>query len=237
MKREFLFSCYQSPRGKLLQALEIKYLKKSISVSCKQTVLQIGALDFEDEFIDCSLYQRFTILDNFAAGIYSATKIQAKAFNLPIQSEIIDLIILPHLLEFDAHRFQTMREVERILKPEGILIILNFNPWSVWLRSQYFWDKRLAESWQGHFITRSRILDWLKLLNFELKTTTEFEIDSFKTTIGSFSLNKNTLLATAYAIKAVKRRYTLIPLTPIKESAVTLNVATSLKSIHKDKMK
>jgi len=65
MKREFLFSCYQSPRGKLLQALEIKYLKKSIDVGCKQTVLQIGALDFEDEFIDCSLYQRFTILDNF----------------------------------------------------------------------------------------------------------------------------------------------------------------------------
>ncbi len=235
MKREFLFSCYQSPRGKLLQALEIKYLKKSITVGCKQTVLQIGALNFEDEFIDCSLYQRFIILDNFAAGTNFANKIQAKAFSLPVQSEVIDLIILPHLLEFDAHRFKTMREIERILKPEGILIILNFNPWSVWLRSQYLWDKRLAESWHGHFMTRSRILDWLKLLNFELKTTTEFEIDSFKTTIGNFNLNKNTILATAYAIKAVKRRYTLIPLTPVKESPATLNVATSLKSIQRIK--
>jgi hypothetical protein len=73
------------------------------------------------------------------------------------------------------------------------------------------------------------------LLNFELKTTTEFEIDSFKTTMGRFSLNKNTILATAYGIKAVKRRYTLIPLTPVKESSVTLNVARSLKSIQRIK--
>ena len=128
------------------------------------------------------------------------------------------MIILPHLLEFDAHRFQTMREVERVLKPEGSLIILSFNPLSLWLRTQYLWDKRLANSWQGHFISRSRILDWLKLLNFQLKTTTEFNINSYKTTNGAFSLNKDTILATAYAIKAIKRRYTLIPLTPVTSS-------------------
>ncbi|NOQ36810.1 MAG: methyltransferase domain-containing protein [Methylococcaceae bacterium] len=234
MKREFLFACYQSPKGKLLQALEIKYLKRSIDVGCKQTVLQIGALGFEDKFIDCALYQRFTVLDNSAAGTHFAAKIRAKAFNLPIQTESIDMIILPHLLEFDAHRFQTMREVERVLKPEGDLIILNFNPWSLWLRSQYLWDKRLADSWQGHFMTRSRILDWLKLLNFELKTTTEFNLNYFETTIGSFTFNKSTVSATAYAIKAVKRRYTLIPLTPAKGRPSAI-VASALESTQQQK--
>lgn len=237
MKREFLFACYQSPRGKLLRALEIKYLKKSIDLGCKQIVLQIGALNFENEFIDCALFERFTILDKLASGTTFAAKIRAKAFNLPIQTESIDMIILPHLLEFDAHRFQTMREVERVLKPEGDLIILSFNPWSVWLRSQYLWDKRLTNSWQGHFISRLRILDWLKLLNFELKTTTEFNVNSFKTTLGGFELNKATLLATAYAIRAVKRRYTLIPLTPATGSPATLNVATALKSTQRIKQK
>ena len=230
MKREFLFSCYQTPRGKLLQALEIEYLKAVIDVSYKQTLLQIGGLNFESEFIDCTLFQRFTILDNAGLGVNIAAKIQAKAFSLPIQSETIDMVILPHLLEFDAHRFQTMREVERILKPEGQLIILHFNPWSFWLRSQYFWDKRLADSWRGYFISRSRLLDWLKLLNFELKITTEFGLDSFKTTRGAFSLNQNTLLATAYAIKAVKRRYTIIPLTQVRGAPIGLNMASTLKS-------
>jgi SAM-dependent methyltransferase len=229
MKRAFLFSCYQTPRGKLLQALEIKYLRSVIDVSYQQILLQIGALGFEDEFVDDSLFQKFIILDNKGLGTDKSIKIQAKSFCLPIQSESVDRIILPHLLEFDAYRFQTMREVERILKPEGQLIILNFNPWSVWLKSQCFWDKRLSESWKGHFISRTRVLDWLKLLNFKIQFTTEFEIDSFRTTRGAFSLNKNTLLAPAYAIKAVKQRYTLMPLREGKIAPMRLNMAAALK--------
>ncbi len=230
MKRKFLFSCYQSPRGKLLQALESDYLTHAITVSCKQTILQIGSLGWENSFIDCSLYERFTIIDNLGEGYEYAHKIRAKAFSLPIQTASIDLIIVPHLLEFDAQRFQTMREIERILKPEGDLIILSFNPWSLWLRSQYLWDKKLADSWSGHFIPRSRILDWLKLLNFEVKSTAEFGIDSFKLTYNRFSMNKNTLLASAYAIKAVKRRYTLIPLTPAICEPQPLLVASGFES-------
>ncbi len=231
MKRKFLFSCYQSPRGKLLQALEVDYLKRSITVGCKQTVLQIGGLGWENEFIDCSLYQRYTILDTFGEGYQEASKIRARAFSLPIQTESIDLVILPHILEFDAQRFQTMREVERVLKPEGDLIVLTLNPWSLWLRTQYLWDRKLADSWwQGHFISRSRLLDWLKLLNFEVKTTAEFDIDSVKLNIGTFTLNKNTVLATAYAIKAVKRRYTLIPLAAESYESQPVFAASGLES-------
>ena len=227
MKREFLFACYQTPRGKLLRDLEIEYLKHAIDAGCKESILQIGGLDWENEFIDCSLFQRFFILDKAHKGWDGAKNIQARAFSLPIQTESMDWIILPHLLEFDAHRFQTLREIERVLKPEGHLIILNFNPWSVWLRSQYLWDKRLADSWYGHFIARSRLLDWMKLLNFEVRTHTEFNLTAFKTSAGACSLSKDTFLATTYALKVVKRRYTLIPLnsdvaemTPIQMSRV-----------------
>lgn len=233
MKRKFLFSCYQSPRGKLLQALESDYLAHAITAGCKQTILQIGSLGWENSFIDCSLYERFTIIDSLGEGWEQAHKIRAKAFSLPIQTASIDLIIVPHLLEFDAQRFQTMREIERILKPEGDLIILSFNPWSLWLRSQYLWDKKLADSWRGHFIPRLRVLDWLKLLNFEVKSTAEFGIDAFKLTHGGFSLNKNTLLASAYAVKAVKRRYTLIPLTPVIAEPTPLLAVTGLESSHR----
>jgi hypothetical protein len=230
MKRKFLFSCYQSPRGKLLQALETDYLTHVITAGCKQTVLQIGALGWENDFIDCSLYERFAIVDTLGEGYEQACKIRARAFSLPIQTASVDLIIVPHLLEFDAQRFQTMREIERILKPEGDLIILSFNPWSLWLRSQYLWDKKLADSWKGHFIPRARIMDWLKLLNFEVKSTAEFGIDSFKLVHGKFSLDKSTLFSSAYAVKAVKRRYTLIPLTPVTTLVQPLLVSTGMES-------
>lgn len=63
MKRNFLFAWYQTPRGKLLKELEIDYLRRSITVSCQQTILQIGGLGYEDEFIDCTLYKNYIVLD------------------------------------------------------------------------------------------------------------------------------------------------------------------------------
>ncbi|HSN22946.1 MAG TPA: methyltransferase type 11, partial [Methylomicrobium sp.] len=57
MKRDFLFSYYQTPRGEVLKQQEADYLQRSITVSCKQIIVQIGALGWENELIDCSLYK------------------------------------------------------------------------------------------------------------------------------------------------------------------------------------
>ncbi len=227
MKRKFLFSFYETPQGKLLQVLEKNYLKHSITVSCKQTVLQIGALGWESDFIDCSLYRQFSIVDIKSEGCQDAIKICARSFNLPIQSETVDLIIVPHMLEFDTNRFQTMREIERVLRPGGEVIILNFNSLNIWVRLQSLWDKKRSTSWLGHFISRSRITDWLKLLSFELISTSEFTLDSTLTTPGRFKLGRRTFFARAYAVKAIKRQYTLIPLTPIKARAPRLVASSS----------
>ncbi len=227
MKRKFLFSFYQTPQGKLLRILEKKYLRKSITVSCKQTILQVGSLGGESDFIDCSLYNKYYIIDSKGDGCPEAVKIRATSFNLPIQSDTVDLVLLPHILEFDANRFQTMREIERVLKPEGEVIILNFNPLNIWVRLQSIWDKKMSDSWRGYFISRARISDWLKLLNFELKTTSEFTLDSVLTTQEHFKFGKRTFFSMAYAVRAVKRRYTLIPLTPLKSKPSRLVSATS----------
>ncbi|GAB6140760.1 hypothetical protein JCM14076_14890 [Methylosoma difficile] len=230
MKRNFLFDCYQTPRGKLLRDLETEYLQKQITVSCQQTVLQIGGLGWEDEFIDCSLYKYYTILDAKNLGCKQARKIQAKAYRLPLQSESVDMIIVPHLLEFDAYRFQTMREIERVLKPEGVFLALNFNPWCFWIRCQYLWDIHLADSWRGHFIGRGRILDWLKLLNFEVTASSDFNLETISTQHGKFVRHYNSLASTAYAVKAIKRRYNLIPLTPVTNGIARLAMANTFNS-------
>jgi SAM-dependent methyltransferase len=226
MKRNFLFAWYQTPIGKLLRELEADYIQRSITVSCQQTILQVGGLGWENEFIDCSLYKHFIVLDAKNLGCNEALKIQAKAYHLPLQSDSVDMIILPHLLEFDAYRFQTIREVERVLKPEGIILILNFNPWSFWIRYQYLWDKKMADSWGGHFIGRSRIVDWLKLLNFEIGTTSHFFLNSVVTTYEKPGSRKHFFNGTAYAVKATKRRYNLIPLTPVKSRKSPLVLAS-----------
>ncbi|KAF3981632.1 MAG: class I SAM-dependent methyltransferase [Methylococcales symbiont of Hymedesmia sp. n. MRB-2018] len=231
MKRKFLFSFYETPHGKLLQKLECDYLRRSITVSCKQTIMQLGYLGWEYDFIDCSFFQKYSILDIESKGCANAVKIRAKSCRLPIQSETVDLVIVPHLLEFDANRFQTMREIERVLKAEGEVIFLNFNPLSFWIRLQFLWDIKMSDSWLGHFIMRRRISDWLKLLNFEITTTSEINLDSIKTTSGQFKLSKRTFFSMTYAVRATKRQYQLIPLTPIKFKTVSFATASNgLKS-------
>ncbi|MCQ8106315.1 class I SAM-dependent methyltransferase [Methylomonas sp. SURF-2] len=225
MKRKFLFALYQTPRGKLLQSMEAQYLKRCITVSCKQTQLQIGGLDWESEFVDCSLYRNYVILDGKGMGDSHALKVNAKAFNLPIQTESMDLVIIPHMLEFDAQRFRTMREVHRVLKPGGELVILNFNSLSLYVRLQFLWDKKIGESWHAHFVTRSRLSDWLKLLNFEILHSAEFGLDTFTIRHGGFSAPINSMFSMAYGIKAVKRQYSLIPLTPAKSGKTRLAAA------------
>ena len=52
--------------------------------------------------------------------------------DLPFASQSIDLVVLPHVLEFSKEPHQILREVERVLIPEGQVIICGFNPVSMW---------------------------------------------------------------------------------------------------------
>lgn len=88
---------------------------------------------------------------------------------LPYASASVDLVILPHVLEFAAEPHQVLREVERVLIPEGQVIICGFNPWSLWGARQVL--GRISDAYflpqDGDFIGLPRIKDWLKLLNME----------------------------------------------------------------------
>lgn len=86
---------------------------------------------------------------------------------LPFASQSLDLVVLPHVLEFAAEPHQVLREVERVLIPEGRVIICGFNPASLWGARQA--ACRIGASHflpqAGEFISMPRIKDWLKLLN------------------------------------------------------------------------
>ena len=90
---------------------------------------------------------------------------------LPFDSHSLDLVVLPHALEFASEPHQILREVERVLIPEGRLIVSGFNRNSLWgarqlagrIRGNYFLPQ------EGEFISFPRLKDWLKLLNMEVE--------------------------------------------------------------------
>jgi SAM-dependent methyltransferase len=96
---------------------------------------------------------------------------------LPFPDSSIDLVVLPHTLELARDAHLTLREVERVLMPEGRLVILGFNPASLWglrqrlgrLRRGLGGKAPLFLPRSGEFIGYRRLRDWLRLLSFEVE--------------------------------------------------------------------
>lgn len=89
---------------------------------------------------------------------------------LPFETQSIDLILLPHVLEnaYDPH--QVLREVERVLVPEGQVIITGFNPFSLWgLRERLLGFAPRLPAPISHWVSPYRVGDWLELLSFDME--------------------------------------------------------------------
>lgn len=90
--------------------------------------------------------------------------------DLPFASQSLDLVVLPHVLEFAEEPHQVLREVERVLIPEGRVIVCGFNPLSLWGVRQAagrMTDRPFLPQ-DGELIHLPRLKDWLKLLNMEV---------------------------------------------------------------------
>lgn len=143
---------------------------------------------------------------------------------LPLASDSIDLVVLPHTLDFCADPRRLLREVERILIAGGRLITVNFNPWSLWglrgLLTRPFGREKLP--WTGNFVGYVRLSDWLSLLGLEIERT---EVMMFRPPSRTEAIMRRSeflerlgrrfwpMLAGVYLVQAVKR---VQPLTPIR---------------------
>lgn len=97
-------------------------------------------------------------------------RIEALPEALPVASESIDLVTLPHVLDFSAEPQQALREAVRILQPEGRLILTVFNPLGLWWLRQ----RSVALGARPYLPTNLspiplyRLRDWLALLGLEI---------------------------------------------------------------------
>jgi SAM-dependent methyltransferase len=96
---------------------------------------------------------------------------------LPFESASLDLVLLPHSLELACDAHALLREVARVLRPEGRLIVFGLNPASLWglrqklgrltSRGERYLPHFLPD--EGDFIGYWRLRDWLKLLSFDVE--------------------------------------------------------------------
>jgi SAM-dependent methyltransferase len=156
---------YQSPLGQYL-AQQIKiYLDDLLSTCFGYYAIQIGSYPLPGELLSgCRIKHVF--------HLGQKQQVQDAEVNLtaiPIASDSTDLVILTHTLSQAADPHALLREVNRVLIPDGKLIIIDFNPISLWGVRHLFQSWLEEVPWGGHYYTALRLKDWTSLLGFELQ--------------------------------------------------------------------
>ena len=154
---------YQSETGDYLRNELESRLSPILATSFGYYSLQLGCTSLAGQLQKaCRVKHQFTL-----DAVPEAAQIQASPAMLPIASDSVDLVILMHHLSNSSEPHAVLREVFRILIPEGKLVIVDFNPVSLWgLRhGLQSWLEHVP--FKGHFYTAKRIDDWMQLLGFD----------------------------------------------------------------------
>ena len=161
--REALALWFQSPLGQSLQAAEARRLEAILPQLYATFAIQLGVLGDIDLLASSTAPTR--IVCDLRRG-FRAPSVCSLAEELPFDGKRANLMLLPHTLDFALDPHQVLREVDRVLMPEGHVIILGFNPLSLWGIWRLF-KQRAHAPWCGHFLQLARVKDWLALLDFE----------------------------------------------------------------------
>lgn len=104
----------------------------------------------------------------FTLALEPGASLAADPLQLPLANQSVDLVVLPHVLEGHDNPHEVLREVERVLMPEGQVVISGFNTVSLWRLRQIFTSRYGGAPWDAKFIGLLRLRDWLRVLGFEL---------------------------------------------------------------------
>ncbi len=93
------------------------------------------------------------------------SRVLGRAGAMPVGSDSIDIVILPHVIEFEEDPYAILRESERVLVPEGHVIVAGYN--ALGLMGVWNLLRHRGAPWNGRFYTASRVRDWLSVLGFD----------------------------------------------------------------------
>ncbi len=153
---------YESLAGQQALAHLDEYIAGYLSAIFGYYCLNIGALSDREEFFENS-----RISAGFSMGVdETKNNIIAVPEQLPIAADNIDLVIASHVLECSQNPHQVLREIDRVLVPDGHCILIGFNPHTLrgikrFLASSKKNDKRYKMRSVSH------VRDWFSLLGFE----------------------------------------------------------------------
>ena len=213
---------YRSPLGIELAGLEESCLERMLRDTFGYYLLQVGMGSGFSEALSSSRIRYRILLPVAERARTLGFQVVCEPDRMPVSSDSVDAVFLPHTLDFAADARQVLREAERVLIPEGRVVVMGFNSLSLWGLRRSVPTVRGRVPWCGSFLNPYRVCDWLSLLGFDVEMQ---EMMMFRPPWRRALLEERSLLDSAgkrfwpllggvYAIRAVKRVSTLTPLKP-----------------------
>ena len=169
---------FETPPGKYLLAWEKAEFDQAVGDIFGYHALQMGLPELDALQANRMPHKWLALREAEAAAGLVKPDLVTDFGALPFEENSLDLVVLPHSLELNLDPHTTLREVERVLVPEGKLVICCLNPASLWglrqrrahvYRRLGFGELYLPDA--GEFIGYWRLRDWLRLLSFEVETS------------------------------------------------------------------
>lgn len=162
--RAELDNWFATALGQILLSEEYLVVQERLAQLYGPTMLQLSGLTSQDfsAASNARYNHKLTAYSHEAAGAV------AQFDALPLPEHSVDILLLHHVLDFSANPHQVLREADRVLAPEGHMLIVGINPWSLFgLRTRTLASFK-ASPWRGQMLSQHRLTDWLSLLDMRI---------------------------------------------------------------------
>ncbi len=212
---------FGTPLGRALLADQRQMLDRELGRLTGARQLQVGVSHRLPLATGTDFVQRIMTTPRWYPQIPDQVAV-CDAHELPFPADSMDLVILHHSADFSGNPHEVIRESARVLRGEGTLALIGFNPLSLWGIRRLV-SRHREGPWGGRFLMRGRMEDWLHLLGFnvEASVTRFFRLPLQRSgrrsdTLFDERLGGNRILPVGayYCILAKKRVYAQIPRRP-----------------------
>jgi len=214
---------FDAPQGRFVLASEHALMARALSEVFGFVMVQVG--DWGPAGALIGEHRVANVVYAGGAAAPGAQRVETDGDALPFAAESIDAVVLPHALEQAGSPHALVREAERVLVADGHLVVLGFNPWSLWGLRRRIGPPRFPFD-QPHCIGETRLRDWLALLGLETVAVHRhlhgLPLDSDgglrrAAFLDRWGARSWPMFAGGYVLVARKRRLSLTPLRVVRE--------------------
>ncbi len=164
-----LESWYARDNGQYLLSRTRQAVDAALETAFGYHLLQTGCTRGHALFTSSPINHRIYVAEQAGEQI----NLQALADELPLESDSIDTLIAHHTLDFADNPHQVLREIQRVLTPQGQLLIIGFNPNSLLGLNIRLRGLSRKSLWHRHApVSERRLTDWLDLLGCKVQGST-----------------------------------------------------------------